>query len=78
MHKGTLDIIFVRSFRIHTDEAFMALAWFMTPWITEGKMKEANTDATDPTVGAWALHEDSCGGVGTAEPETAAGRWSPE
>lgn len=41
MHKGTPDIIFVCSFRIHTDEAFMALAWFMTPWITEGKMKEA-------------------------------------
>lgn len=41
MHKGTLDIIFVCSFRIHTDEAFVALAWFMIPWITGGKMKEA-------------------------------------
>lgn len=41
MHKGTLDIIFVCSFRIHTNEDFVALAWFMIPWITGGKMKEA-------------------------------------
>lgn len=75
MHKGTPDIIIVCSFRIHTDEAFMALAWFMTTWITEGKnersrdVRLANTEATDPTVGAApAQHKENCGGVGTAKP----------
>lgn len=83
MHTSTLDIVFVCSFRINTDEDFVALAWFMISWITERKMQEAQTCSL-----ARSYRPHSGHSKGTAQgqlwwgrglqPKAAAGVWSPE